>query len=104
MIGLNKTATISRATESGTGYEKDTTWAATSSNVPCRISFKRGAEVGQGFDGVEATHRIFMAYGTDVVKGDCVAIDGVDYMAIIVNRDAGGAGHHLEIEAKEGLR
>ena len=98
---LNTTCTIQVATkvvDSTTG-EMTKTWATHASSVACRLDQASGSErrlVNNVY--VQATHILFIAYRTDLDEHDYRIIVGSDTYNILLVKNAGGEGHHTELE------
>jgi hypothetical protein len=99
---LTQTCTIRRFTASGgtDGYGAPAgTWGDLATDVPCLkqpLSGKAaGIELAVGRE-ARITDFVLFLEVQDVTAADQIALDGETY-GIIVVRDAGGQGHHLEL-------
>lgn len=59
-----------------------------------------GRELDGAHETEVSTHRVFLPHGTDVTNDDRVTVDSVVYQVRVLNPDAGGAGHHVEVLAR----
>lgn len=72
-------------------------------NVPCRLQPASGREWSDGSVRGQATHVLFLPWGTDVRASDVVGIGNRRFEILPPVGDAGGQGHHLELSLKERL-
>lgn len=105
----NKTATLTKKTESSTNEYGESTFTESTSTFSCALQPNTGlgstTTTGVGFRTddkgvvVETTHFLYCAITIAIEPGDKVTIDGNDYKVIHVN-DGAGRGHHLECGLK----
>lgn len=92
-----------------TGYGQSGSGPSTvASNVPCLRQSAGGSEVLKDGQMVDANMRIFLGFGVDVTEKDVIrwrqsatATDAIDHEVKLVDADAAGAAHHMEILCKE---
>ena len=98
---FNATATILSFTPSDGSWGSADSYTA-GSGVRCRLRALPGSEYRDGKVRGEATHKVYLPWGTAVTTADRISIDGKIYDIIPPITDAGGgAGHHLEVQLKE---
>ncbi|MBA4406973.1 hypothetical protein C0389_06840 [bacterium] len=98
---LNKVCNIQKRTktqDTNTG-EIIESWANVYSGVACRLDESRGTEyIGQDTRLSRADHVLFLKKGYTLTTGEYrVIIDTTSYNILSI-RDAGGQGHHIELE------
>lgn len=104
------TCTIRRATKEATKSGEDRhTWSDNQTGVECRLWRMSSKErFDQALDEL-VSHRLYFAYGTDVLQADQIAdVVGPDGTTLItladiegVNVDPGGQQHHVEVDLIE---
>lgn len=101
---FNKTCTIKKKTQTQTGSgQMIPTWTVFRSNIRCCHNTLKGDErIIAGKEQVEATHKIYMTYRSDLNdEGDFqIIVDGRTYDILLIG-DASGRKHHLEIYLRE---
>ena len=99
---LTGTCTLQRYT-AGTAADEfghlTKTWADTT-NVKCRVQQLGGKEMSSGIFPQVATHRAYFRAGTDITHKDRVVYGAVTFEVVLVDADAAGAGHHVEVMMK----
>ncbi len=98
---LDRTCTIQEktVTQSDTGSPTKT-WANKAINVKCSIQTLTGKEISQArSEKLNVTHFMFFEFSADVVAGNKIIENGVDYIVKRVD-DGAGRGHHKEILAE----
>ena len=96
---LDKTCSITRATNARTAYGTTKTYAAHLSGIECRITQASADELTQPSDGtnaVAATHKAWIPFGTDITERDRLTQGATTYDVLQVNADVAGAGHHAQ--------
>lgn len=95
---LNSTGAITRrgGTTNIGGYPKET-WSSVTSSVECRVELRSGTELAGPVEATVLTHRGFLPYGTDIKRSDRLTIGSDVYDVEVVDSDAAGAGHHVEV-------
>lgn len=100
---LHETMTISRPVVAHDGQGGYTAVPVVVGTAPGRVRAARAAEIARaGQRGYAITHVIYAAMGTDVRRGDTVAIGGDTFRVqwVAVARGLVPGGHHLELEAE----
>lgn len=96
---LDKTCTITRATEAASAFGVTKTFGAHLSGVACRISQVSAQDLFRETDGASnlvATHKAWLPFGTDIATGDRLASGGVTYEVTQPDADVAGSGHHVK--------
>ena len=96
---LDKTCSITRATNTRTAYGTTKTYSAHLSGIACRIAQAEAEEMNQPSDGtnaVAATHKAWLPYGTDITERDRLTQGATTYEVLKANADVAGAGHHVQ--------
>ncbi len=76
------------------------TWADKETNVNCAIQTISGEEASQlRAEKLNVTHFMFFKIDADIIPGNKVVENGIDYIVKRVD-DAAGRGHHKEILAE----
>ena len=104
MVGLIHRVSVVRYIEAGGEDEwlqPGRTIATVATDVPALVQHRRGIEIPEadGAGVTVATGVIFTGPTEDITEKDVIAHDGEEWRVIQV-RNAGGAGHHLEIDAE----
>ena len=98
---LNTSVAISRFTKTGEdGNGQPTGTWATVATVPCRIEPSAGQEIESDKEVVISTHRMFLEFGVSITEADRAIVGGDEYNVLLV-KNAGGVGHHLEVELEK---
>lgn len=100
---LHETMTISRPVAAHDGQGGYTASPVVVGTARGRVRAARAAEIERaGQRGYAITHVIYAGAGTDVRRGDTVAIGGDTYrvQGVTVARGLAPGGHHLEVEAE----
>lgn len=98
---LDKTCTIQEkaVAYSDTGSPTKT-WADKATSVSCAIQTISGEDASQvRSEKLQVTHFMFFEFSTDVVAGNKIISDSIEYIVKRVD-DGGGRGHHKEISAE----
>lgn len=93
-------AEIRRRSYSNTGPEPGESVAVVATDVPCRVNWLTGKELGVEVDPSVARVVIFLVAGVDVGNSDLVVVGSDSYEVESVNGDAAARGHHMEVWAK----
>lgn len=98
---LDKTCTIQEksVTYSDTGSPTKA-WTDKATGVKCAIQTMSGEDASQArSEKLQVTHFMFFEFSTDVVVGNKIISDGIDYIVKRVD-NAAGRGHHKEVLAE----
>lgn len=98
---LDKTCTIQEKTISYSDTGSPTkTWADKAINVDCAIQTISGGDASQArSEKLQVTHFMFFEFSADVIAGNKIISNGIEYIVKRVD-DGGGRGHHKEILAE----
>ena len=98
---LDRTCTIQEKTVSQSDTGSPTkTWADKATNVDCAIQTISGEEASQArSEKLNVTHFMFFEFSADVVAGNKIIENSIEYIVKRVD-DGAGRGHHKEILAE----
>lgn len=89
---------LRQASGAASGHGHNTgAWSASSSGVRCRFMENAGRDLEEPMEVNVKTWRVFFEHGTDVVFGDRLSRDGIEYEVIDVVGDVAGAAEMMRV-------